>query len=74
MSSHTPKDGLASQPLREGRGKKRRAPQAYVRPLEFDRRCAPGIISIVTGSYNESLTIKKRVTLIAPVGKVMIGQ
>jgi hypothetical protein len=35
---------------------------------------APGIISIVAGSYKESLTINKRVTLIAPVGKVVIGQ
>jgi Trypsin len=34
----------------------------------------PGIISIVAGSYNESLTINKRVTLVAPVGKVIIGQ
>lgn len=33
-----------------------------------------GIISIVTGSYDETLTINKAVTLTAPVGAVTIGK
>jgi hypothetical protein len=32
-----------------------------------------GIVSIVTGSYNETMTITKAMTLIAPVGTVKIG-
>jgi hypothetical protein len=31
------------------------------------------IVSIVTGSYNERLTIRAPVTLTAPVGPVIIG-
>jgi len=34
----------------------------------------PAIISIVAGSYNDKLTINKRVTLMAPVGTVTIGK
>jgi len=33
-----------------------------------------GIVSIVTGSYNETLTIDQPMTLIAPVGSVVIGR
>jgi hypothetical protein len=33
-----------------------------------------GIISIVTGSYSDKITINKTVTLVAPVGIVTIGQ
>jgi hypothetical protein len=35
---------------------------------------AGGIVSIVTGSYNETMTITKALTLSAPVGTVVIGQ
>jgi hypothetical protein len=33
-----------------------------------------GIISIVTGSYSDQITINSAVTLVAPVGTVTIGQ
>jgi hypothetical protein len=33
-----------------------------------------GILSIVTGSYDETMTISKAMTLVAPVGMVTIGQ